>query len=76
MESEQAEIVRAKVRKCPKNCWMVGTASPVMKKYIQHPLKWVMKNKIKSILNQPLYLERKWYNVGQDPQQGNLKKGE
>jgi hypothetical protein len=47
-----------------------------MKKYIQHPLKWVMKNKVKSILNQPLCLDRKWYNVGQDPQQGNLKKGE
>ena len=37
-ESEQAARVRELVRKCPKNCWMVGTASPVMKKYIQHPL--------------------------------------
>ena len=35
-ESEQAARVRELVRKCPKNCWMVGTASPVMKKYIQH----------------------------------------
>ena len=73
-ESEQAEKVRKLVRKCPKNCWMVGTASPVMKKYIKHPLKWVVKNKINSLLNKPLCLERKWYDVGQDPEQGNLQK--
>ena len=24
-ESEQAQEVRAMVRRCPKNCWMVGT---------------------------------------------------
>lgn len=41
--SEQAEKVRAKVRKCPKNCWMVGTASPVMHKYIKAPLGWALK---------------------------------
>ena len=73
-ESEQAEKVRNLVRKCPKNCWMVGTASPVMKKYIKHPLKWVVKNKINSLLNKPLCLEKKWYDVGQDPEQGHLQK--
>ncbi len=71
-ESEQAERVRALVRKCPKNCWMVGTASPVMKKYIRHPLGWVVKNKLRSMTGKPLCLERKWYDVGQDPEQGNL----
>jgi radical SAM protein with 4Fe4S-binding SPASM domain len=30
--SPEAEEVRRKVKNCPKNCWMVGTASPVMKK--------------------------------------------
>lgn len=37
--SEQAQHVRSLVRKCPKNCWMVGTVSPVMKKfaYARHP---------------------------------------
>ena len=72
-ESEQAERVRAQVRSCPKNCWMVGTASPVMKKYIRHPLKWMLKNKVRSLLHQPLCLERKWYDVGQDPTQGDLR---
>lgn len=70
--SDQAEKVRAKVRCCPKNCWMVGTASPVMKKYIIHPAKWALKNKIRSLLGKPACLDKKWYNVGQDPRQGNL----
>jgi radical SAM protein with 4Fe4S-binding SPASM domain len=68
--SEQAQRVREKVSRCPKNCWMVGTAAPVMKKYIRHPLQWMVKNKIRSLLHRPLCLERKWYDVGQDPQQG------
>lgn len=70
--SEQAQKVREQVRKCPKNCWMVGTASPVMHKYIKHPMKWALKNKIRSILGKPACLDKKWCNVGQDPQQGNL----
>lgn len=48
-ESKQAAIVREKVRNCPKNCWMVGTASPVMHKYIKYPLKWALQNKLRSI---------------------------
>ena len=72
-QSEQAQRVREQVRKCPKNCWMVGTASPVMKKYIRYPLQWVIKNKMNSLLNKPLCLEKKWYDVGQDPEQGSLK---
>lgn len=75
-ESEQAEKVRDMVRKCPKNCWMVGTAAPVMKKYIQHPLKWVVQNKVNSILNKPICMDKRWYDVGQNPEQGNLKKRE
>lgn len=70
--SEQAQRVREKVSRCPKNCWMVGTAAPVMKKYIRHPLQWMVKNKIRSLLHRPLCLERKWYDVGQDPQQGRM----
>lgn len=68
--SEQAEKVRAQVRKCPKNCWMVGTASPVMHKYITHPMKWALKNKLRSMLGKPACLDKKWCDVGQDPQQG------
>jgi radical SAM protein with 4Fe4S-binding SPASM domain len=45
--SPEAERVREMVRKCPKNCWMVGTAAPVMRKYIAKPTMWVVKNKLR-----------------------------
>ena len=55
--SEQAERVRAHVRKCPKNCWMVGTAAPVMKKYIAIPLRWVLHQKMQSAMGHPINLK-------------------
>jgi len=72
--SDQAERVRGLVKTCPKNCWMVGTAAPVMKKYIKHPTKWVIKNKIKSIIGRPIckdYIPK--CDVGQDSLQGDLR---
>jgi len=72
-ESNQANRVRELVSKCPKNCWMVGTASPVMKKYIQHTTKWVIKNKIKSILGKDICIDDiPFFDVKQDPRQGDL----
>ncbi len=68
--SPQAEKVREKVRKCPKNCWMVGTASPVMKKYIIHPAKWALANKMRVMRGLKPCIDKKWYDVGQDPEQG------
>jgi radical SAM protein with 4Fe4S-binding SPASM domain len=68
--SEQAEAVRAKVRTCPKNCWMVGTAAPVMKKYVRHPAAWALRNKWRSLLGKKPVLDKQWYDVGQDPRQG------
>lgn len=44
-QSQKAEAVRQKVKNCPKNCWMIGTAAPVMKKYIKVPLLWIIKNR-------------------------------
>ena len=72
-ESEQAQQERDMVRKCPKNCWMVGTASPVMHKYIKHPLKWAIANKLRSMQGKSACLDKCWYNVGQDPCQGDLR---
>ena len=72
--SERANKVRELVRKCPKNCWMIGTAAPVMKKYFRYPFIWVLKHKIKSLLNRPLCLDKiPHYDVGQDPMQGDMK---
>ena len=45
--SEQARSVRDKVAHCPKSCWMIGSVSPVMKKYIKHVAPWVVKNKLR-----------------------------
>lgn len=72
--SDAAREVRQLVNTCPKNCWMVGTAAPVMKKYIKHPIKWVAKNKLKSMLGRPVCVkEIPHYDVGQDPLQGDLR---
>ena len=71
--SPEAEQVREKVRKCPKNCWMVGTAAPVMKKYIKHPAKWALKNKLRSMVGKKAVLDKCWHDVGQDPCQGDLR---
>lgn len=55
--SPQAQKVRELVKNCPKNCWMVGTASPVMKKHITVPAKWVAKNKLRVMLGKEPDLE-------------------
>jgi len=48
-ESERALRVKAMARNCSKNCWMIGTASPAMKKHLAKPLRWVIKHKLRSL---------------------------
>lgn len=43
--SKQADKVRAKVRCCNRNCWMIGSVFPAMHKYIWKPAAWVIKHK-------------------------------
>lgn len=43
--SAEAEAVRRKVRCCERNCWMIGSVSPAMHKYIWVPALWVIKHK-------------------------------
>ena len=43
--SEQAEKVRTKVRHCDRQCWMIGSVSPAMHKYIWVPAWWVIRHK-------------------------------
>ena len=38
-----------KVRCCDRNCWMIGSVAPAMKKYISTPAVWVAKHKLKSM---------------------------
>lgn len=52
--SPEAQAVRNKVGKCDKQCWMVGSAAPAMKKDIKVPAKWVIKNKIRSLMGKEI----------------------
>lgn len=45
--SSAAEQVRRQVTKCTKECWMIGSASPAMKKRLKEPAMWVIRNKCK-----------------------------
>jgi len=45
--SSQAEVIRRKVKNCQKNCWMVGTAVPAMRRAPLKPLSWIAKNKLR-----------------------------
>lgn len=53
--SQQAEVVRNKVRHCNRNCWMIGSVSPAMHKYIWKPGWWVLTHKMKSLFSKKPY---------------------
>jgi len=43
--SKRAKEVRSKVKNCSKNCWMIGSVSQQIKKYIHKPTIWIIKHK-------------------------------
>ena len=45
--SEEAKQARLRVADCTKNCWMIGSASPAIKKKKWHALFWILKNRRK-----------------------------
>ena len=53
--SPEAEAVRMKVRHCDRNCWMIGSVSPAMHKYIWVPTWWVLKHKFKTLYTRRPY---------------------
>ena len=53
--SPEAEIVRRKVRGCNRNCWMIGSVSPAMHKYIWKPAFWVINHKFLSFWKKKKY---------------------
>jgi Fe-coproporphyrin III synthase len=46
---EKARRWREQVSHCPRNCWMIGTASPAMKRDLGRVLPWVLKHKWRSL---------------------------
>ena len=60
--SKKADEVRANVRSCDRQCWMIGSVAPAMKKHIWVPTMWVLKYKFlrffkKKKYNSPYALE-------------------
>lgn len=53
--SEQAETVRSKVRCCDRDCWMIGSVSPAMHKYIMKPFWWVVRHKFLRLFKKKKY---------------------
>ncbi len=48
--SDKAREIRERVTRCPRNCWMIGTASPAMKRALSKPALWVIRQKTRSLL--------------------------
>ena len=53
--SKKAEDVRKKVRCCDRECWMIGSVSPAMHKYIWKPAIWVIKHKFLRFFKEKKY---------------------
>ncbi len=70
-QGPRAEQIRKKVATCPKNCWMIGSVSPVMHKYFRYPLGWVVVSKFWSLLGKCVDIHKiPIYKVGQNSRQG------
>lgn len=53
--SAQADDVRAKVRHCDRNCWMIGSASPAIRKHIFKVSWWVIRHKFLRFFKEKKY---------------------
>ena len=67
--SQEAEAVRKQVRRCDRQCWMIGSVSPAMRKYIYKPAWWVLKHKAKALFS------KKAYSMYENPVCKALKEG-
>lgn len=73
--SPKAAEVREKVATCPKSCWMIGSAAPVMKKYIRNVAPWVIKNKLRVMTGGKVDTSCiPFFHVGRNDEQG-LREG-
>lgn len=55
--SEPAKQIREQVKCCSRHCWMIGTAAPVIKKYLPQSTRWVISNKVRNLLGRPPCLD-------------------
>ena len=73
--SKQADEVRSKVRCCDRNCWMIGSVSPAMHKYIFKPLWWVIRHKFFRFFKKKKYSMYE-LKIVRDYKEGKVKKEE
>lgn len=52
----RANEVRKAVTTCKKQCWMIGSVAPAMKKRLKVPIAWILRNKFKLLLGRELEL--------------------
>lgn len=74
-EGEQAELVRKKVRNCDRDCWMIGSVSPAMHKYIWKPGFWIVRHKFLRFFKEKKYSMFK-NKIVRDYYNGNVTKEE
>lgn len=48
--SPEADAVRARVASCERNCWMIGSVAPAMKRDLKVPAAWVLRAKLAGTL--------------------------
>ena len=53
--SPEAEKVRKKFAAVTRDCWMIGSVSPAMQKYIYKPAFWVLGHKFKALFSKHPY---------------------
>lgn len=69
--SDKAKEVRKKVACCKKSCWMIGSVSPVMSKYITKIAPWIIKNKLRVVMGNKVDTNCiPFYHVGNNDKQG------
>ncbi len=55
----RAAEIREQVKRCTKQCWMIGSAAPAMKKDIRTPAAWILRNKLRMLRRRgPVCLDR------------------
>ncbi len=61
--SKKAEEMRERVRNCPMNCWMIGSAAPAMKNNLFKVTLWVVHAKFAAMMGKHITYEdmEKWW---------------
>lgn len=73
--SPEAEAVRDRVRHCDRNCWMIGSVSPAMHKYVWRPALWVAEHKLKALFSEKSY-DMHELKIVRDYEEGRVTKEE